>query len=36
MAQFLAVQVRLEKITIEQVPGRYKTEVEKILAEQQV
>jgi hypothetical protein len=33
MAQFLAVQIRLGKITIEQVPERYRAEVEAILAE---
>ena len=32
MVQFLAVQVRLGKITIEQVPEQYRVEVEKILA----
>jgi hypothetical protein len=32
MAQFLAVQIRLGKITIEQVPEQYKAEVEEILA----
>lgn len=32
MAQFLAVQIKLGKITIEQVPEKYKTEVEQILA----
>ena len=32
MAQFLAVQIRLGRITIEQVPERYRTEVEQILA----
>ena len=31
MAQFLAVQVRLGNITIEQVPEKYKEEVEEIL-----
>lgn len=31
MAQFLAVQVRLGKITIEQVPERYREEVRTIL-----
>ena len=31
MAGFLAVQVRLGKITIEQIPEKYKTEVEQIL-----
>lgn len=34
MAQFLAVQIKLGKITIEQVPEKYKTEVEQILAAQ--
>ena len=31
MAQFLAVQVRLGRITIEDVPEKYKAEVEAIL-----
>ncbi len=31
MAQFLAIQIRLEKITIEQVPEKYRKEVEEIL-----
>ncbi len=31
MAHFLAVQVKLGKITLEQVPEKYKTEVEAIL-----
>lgn len=31
MAQFLAVQVRLGRITIEQVPEQYREEVEAIL-----
>ena len=31
MAQFLAVQIRLGKITIEQVPEKYKNDVEAIL-----
>ena len=31
MAQFLAIQVRLGKITIEQVPEKYRVEVEEIL-----
>ncbi len=34
MAQFLAVQIKLGKITIEQVPERYKAEVEQLLAMQ--
>lgn len=34
MAQFLAVQVRLGRITIEQVPEQYKAEVEQVLNEQ--
>lgn len=32
MAQFLAVQVRLGRIAIEQVPERYRAKVEQILA----
>lgn len=32
MARFLAIQVRLGKITIEQVPVKYRAEVEQILA----
>ena len=31
MAQFLAVQVRLGSITIEQVPERYKSDVQQKL-----
>ena len=31
MAQFLAVQIRLDRITIEQVPEQYSAEVEQIL-----
>ena len=31
MAEFLAVQIRLGKITIEQVPEKYRTEVQVIL-----
>ena len=31
MAQFLAIQIRLGKITIEQVPEKYRAEVEEIL-----
>lgn len=31
MAQFLAVQIRLGRITIEQVPDQYRAEVEQIL-----
>lgn len=34
MAQFLAVQVRLGRITIEQVPQQYRDEVEQILSTQ--
>ncbi len=34
MAEFLAIQVRLEKITLEQVPEKYREEVENILATQ--
>jgi len=33
MAQFLAVQVRLGRITIEQVPEKYRAEVEAILSQ---
>ncbi len=33
MAQFLTIQVRLGKITIEQVPDNYRTEVEQLIAE---
>lgn len=33
MAQFLAVQVRLGRISIEQVPQQYRTEVEAILSQ---
>ena len=32
MAQFLAIQIRLGRIAIEQVPQQYKAEVEEILA----
>jgi hypothetical protein len=32
MAQFLVVQIKLGKITIEQVPEKYRTEVEALLA----
>ena len=31
MAEFLAIQIKLEKITIEQVPEKYRAEVEEIL-----
>jgi hypothetical protein len=31
MAQFLAIQIRLGKITIEQIPEKYRAEVEEIL-----
>lgn len=31
MTQFLAVQIRLGKITIDDVPEKYKAEVERIL-----
>lgn len=31
MIEFLAVQVRLGKITIEQVPERYRQEVQNII-----
>ncbi len=34
MAKFLAVQIRLGRITLEQVPEKYRTEVEVILTEQ--
>jgi hypothetical protein len=34
MAQFLAVQIRLGKITIDDVPEKYRDEVEQILSEQ--
>lgn len=34
MAQFLAIQVRLGRITIDQVPEQYRAAVEAILAEQ--
>jgi len=33
VAKFLALQIRLGKITIEDVPEKYREEVEKILAE---
>lgn len=33
MAQFLAVQIKLGKIAIEQVPEKYRTEVEELLAQ---
>jgi len=32
MAQFLAIQIKLGKITIEQVPVKYRAEVEQLLA----
>lgn len=31
MAQFLAVQVRLGRITLDQVPEQYREEVERLL-----
>jgi hypothetical protein len=31
MAQFLAIQIRLGKITLEQIPEPYRAEVEAIL-----
>ena len=31
MAQFLAIQVRLGKITLEQIPEQYREQVEEIL-----
>ncbi len=31
MAQFLAIQIRLKKITLEDVPEKYRVEVEQIL-----
>ena len=31
MAEFLAVQIRLGKISIEQVPDKYREDVESIL-----
>ena len=34
MAQFLAIQIRLGRITIEQVPDQYRAEVEKLLNSQ--
>lgn len=33
MAQFLAVQIRLGRITINDVPDKYREEVEQILSE---
>lgn len=33
MAQFLAIQIRLGKITIDDVPEKYRDEVEEILSE---
>ena len=35
MAEFLAVQVRLGKVTLEQVPDKYRAEVETILIQLQ-
>jgi hypothetical protein len=32
MAQFLALQIRMGKVTIEQVPDKYRAEVEALLA----
>lgn len=32
MALFLALQIKMNKITIEQIPEQYKAEVENILA----
>ncbi len=34
MAKFLAVQIRLGRITIDDVPEKYKEEVERILNEE--
>ena len=34
MALFLAIQIKLGKITIEDVPEKYKEEVERILNEE--
>lgn len=34
MAYFMAVQVRLGRITLEQVPEQYRDEVERLLNEQ--
>lgn len=31
MAQFLAIQIKLGKITLDQVPDKYKEDVEEIL-----
>ena len=31
MAKFLAIQIRLDKITIDDVPEKYRAEVEEIL-----
>lgn len=31
MAQFLALQIKLGKITLDQVPDKYKEDVEEIL-----
>lgn len=33
MAKFLALQIRLGKITIDDVPEKYRAEVEQILSE---
>jgi hypothetical protein len=33
VAKFLAIQIRLGKITIDDVPEKYKAEVEQILSE---
>lgn len=33
MAKFLAIQILLGKITLDDIPERYREEVEKILAE---
>lgn len=33
MAQFLAIQIKMRKITVEQVPEQYREEVERLLAE---
>lgn len=33
MAKFLAMQIRLGKITIDDVPEKYRAEVEQILSE---
>ncbi len=31
MAMFLAMQIRLGRITVEQIPDKYRTEVEQLL-----